>query len=201
MSFLLGGRDKNAPRFAEDILRQLRRASEDMGLTDPQCWKTPFGLGFLYRHAHLGIEKAKWEHWCGWFQPNFPSSELEETIYLTCVPRVFPIEPKWLRDRHTEWKGTLDDPASPFAQGVVWADRVWHSYQRDIQLADPIGIEVQALEKQYLQLFGSAVGKLVGFRVPGRYYRFLIAKTLGEKAFGKILSDAELGAALDKKSN
>jgi len=200
VSFLVAGRDKNAPKFSHAILTQLRDTAASLGLKDKESWRSPFGMGFIFRHALLGLEKAKMEHWSGLMQRGYPTDALVKANFLDAVPAVFGMDRRWLQDEYDAWVSLMGDPRSDFVQGVVWADRVWHSYQRDIKLNDPVGLEVRALEKRYQAAYGTMIGNAVGFRLPGRYYRFLLASTLAPKAFHKTFSDSELTQVLNKKT-
>ena len=163
-------------------------------------WISDFSLGYLYRHAHLGLEKAKFEHWCGWFQSRYPSDELATSTYLTLVADEFPVDSGWLKEKCSALAETIGDPESLFAQGVAWADRVWHSVEGDVAIGDEVGLAVREMQRDYFRILGSATSRTIGFRKPKQYYRFLIARTLGPRGFNRTFSDAEIKALLGPES-
>jgi len=163
-------------------------------------WRSDFSLGYLYRHARLGFEKAKVEHWCGWLQRQYPSDELAASTYLALVADEFPVDAGWLKEKYSTLADTIDDPESGFAQGVVWADRVWHSVEGDVAIGDEIGLSVREMQSDYFRILGSASSRTIGFRKPKQYYRFLIARTLGPRGFNRSFSDAEIKALLGSSS-
>jgi hypothetical protein len=189
-------RRTDARRLARREIGKLKTAADRLALTSEAAWLSPYGIGYLWRHIIRAQEKAKWRFWNGWFGPRLPSDEEVRQIALEVVPAVLGISGAAFQIIYDDQLGA-DPLGSEFEDGVGDADRSLSAADGTMPSTDDRwGMRIAQFAHDYRVL----PGRYFLLRRSGQFapslYTYLVARTLGERAFRAAHSNEELASLI-----
>ncbi|MCE3290883.1 MAG: hypothetical protein K0R83_2895 [Caulobacter sp.] len=208
VSFSGLGREREAERHADRMMRMLADAAERLGLRDGAAWCSDYGLGFAYAHVIEGQLQARAGFWLGWFwQPGIPSDALQQRLVPELLARHMGIPQNEARNQYERTIQIAKAPGmggdqesgqpSEFETGIADANRILRRLLNDALDDDPAGQRVRGFEQDFSALLRqNLLNRAIAARFFPKFYPYLVARTLGERAFGKVFSAEELASRL-----
>jgi hypothetical protein len=188
MSFSIQGRNSLAKEIASGLVDELLEAAGPAG-RDPRWWLRPYAIGFVWRHAFFGYEKARSEFWNGWFQTRTPSDAYMRELFLASACGKLPIGNSELEAAFDEVFGPSANPVRwpEFERGVGDADPLLHVKHGDgVRVETEAGQRVREWTKEFRDTGSSFIARGANILFPEKTYVYLVRRTLEAETANRV---------------
>lgn len=209
VSFSALGREREAERHAGRFMGLLAETAARLGLRNAGAWCSDYALGFAYAHVIEGQLQARAGFWFGWFwQPGIPSDVIQRRLVPELLARHMGVPRSEAQSQYERIIQTAKTPGlasdqggasaqwSAFETGVADANRILRRLTTDSLDDDPAGERIRGFEQDFRVLLGqNPLNRIVPLRFAPNFYPYLVARTLGERAFGVVFTAEQLSAS------